>query len=174
MTKIYTKKINECFQCPYFETPIIGSSITVKQCSYDNNHKTISEEFDNGHIIPSWCPLPDAGIFPEKRLKDLLCCALEGGSNYWYFIKSFNYPNNKKVYLEFPHLDLPFLEGGSLTITAEEMSEKLLNLEAINKGLEIMKEKYPRHYADFITENDDAITGDVFLQCTLYGEVIFG
>jgi hypothetical protein len=32
----------------------------------------------------------------------------------------------------------------------------------------------PRHFADVLNENDDAGTGDVFLQCCLFGEIIFG
>lgn len=37
-----------------------------------------------------------------------------------------------------------------------------------------MPVKYPRHWADVLAENDDATTGDVFLQCCLFGECIFG
>jgi hypothetical protein len=50
----------------------------------------------------------------------------------------------------------------------------MLDRVAILEGLRIMAEKEPRHFADFMTENDDADTGDVFLQCCLYGEVIYG
>ena len=51
---------------------------------------------------------------------------------------------------------------------------KRLDLNAIKKGLQIMAEKYPRHMGDFLNENDDADTGDVFLQCCLFGEAIYG
>ncbi len=111
-----------------------------------------------------------------ERVKDLLCCALEGGSNYWYWIDRFNYPGEKVTPLKFPHLDLPFLDGGSLSISDREHIEKgefTLDRTAMKKGLELLQEKYPKHWADFITENDDAITGDVFLQCALFGEVVF-
>jgi hypothetical protein len=37
-----------------------------------------------------------------------------------------------------------------------------------------MAQAYTRHFADFINQNDDAITGDVFLQCCLLGEVLYG
>jgi hypothetical protein len=40
--------------------------------------------------------------------------------------------------------------------------------------LRLMAEKEPRHFADFMQENDDAVTGDVFLQCVLLKAVIYG
>ena len=115
----------------------------------------------------------------EQRIKDLLCCAFEGGSNYWYYIKAFNYPKgetDKSLNIEFAHLDLPF-KGGSLTITDledEDHKEYTLDLTAIKRGIQIMSDKHPQDYGDWIKENDDATTGDVFLQCCLFGEVIFG
>lgn len=46
--------------------------------------------------------------------------------------------------------------------------------ESIEKGLQVMADKYPRHFNDIITENDDAETADVFVQCAVLGEVVFG
>jgi hypothetical protein len=114
---------------------------------------------------------------PDERIEQLLCDAFEGGSNYWYTIKSFNYPpgqTKKSLGIEFAHLELP-LKGGSLTIgeMGKTMPDKVLDRTAIQKGLKIMAEKYPKDYADFLAENDDATTGDVFLQCALYGDVVF-
>jgi len=109
----------------------------------------------------------------EERVKDLLCCAFEGGSNYWYFIQSYNHPNGVLPKMEFWYLDLPLLEGGSLTITAEGQPPKKLDLESIQRGLKLLPEKCPRQWADFIAEDEDAITGDCFLQLCLYGEVLF-
>ena len=145
---------------------------------------------------------------PEERIQDLLCNALEGGSNYWYFIEKYHYPNkcpvcgrvthcpicssgkNGKAHklvdtipqtkeslgIEFTHLELPF-KGGFIEFSDledEEAEHKNLTLEAIQRGVKIMAEKYPRHFGDWIGENDDATTGDVFLQCCLFGETIYG
>ena len=112
----------------------------------------------------------------DQRVQDLLCCALEGGSNYWYVITAYNYPEgHTRGDFEFPHLELPF-RGGSLSIADREDGEHLgvLDREACERGLQVMAEKYPQHYADFISENEDADTGDVFLQCALLGEIVYG
>ena len=50
----------------------------------------------------------------------------------------------------------------------------ILNIQRIKKGLTVMAKKYPSDFADFIKEDYDQTTGDVFLQCCLFGEVIYG
>ena len=37
-----------------------------------------------------------------------------------------------------------------------------------------LHDQYPHHYANAITEDHDAETGDVYLQLCLFGELIFG
>ena len=49
-----------------------------------------------------------------------------------------------------------------------------ITLNDVKRGLDLMKEKYPRHWADLVEENDDLITGDVWLQLTVFGELIYG
>ena len=108
----------------------------------------------------------------DQRVKDLLCNALEGGSNYWYNIEGFINPNH--ITVEHKHIDLPFIDGCGLVIDDGDGRKFTLNRHVMEKGLQVMGEKYPNHFNDFITENDDAETGDVFLQCCLFNDVIFG
>lgn len=49
-----------------------------------------------------------------------------------------------------------------------------ITLDDVKRGLDLMKEKYPRHWADLVEEDDDLITGDVWLQLTVFGELIYG
>jgi hypothetical protein len=117
------------------------------------------------------------------RVADLLCCAFEGGSNYWYRIKL------KKAPAEFAfrympdlsdrptsYTDYPLNRGGYLIVGDSEgdMEDGLLDLGTIRYGLDTMAHKYPRHFQDLLNDNEDATTGDVFLQCCLWGEVVFG
>jgi hypothetical protein len=122
---------------------------------------------------------------PIERISDLLCSAFEGGSNYWYqideFVKPENFNNSDEGDDKYRHLSYPINEGGKLIISTDEgemnkegNDKHILNLESIKKGLQVMATKYPSHFNDFMQENDDACTGDVFLQCCLFGEVIFG
>jgi hypothetical protein len=111
----------------------------------------------------------------EERIKDLLCGAFEGGSNYWYQIQGYVNPERKLVSHEY--IDLPFIEGCGVMIgdiEDQEIAPMLLNKEAIEKGLQVMADKYNWHFLDFFKGNDDATTSDVFLQCCLFGEIVYG
>ena len=119
-----------------------------------------------------------------EDIAGLLCCAFEGGSNYWYCIdydKSVKPPEIdpelKKGWGTFRHISWPMSKGGALCVldaSDDEEEEYTLDLNAIKRGLDIMSKKYPRHWGDFINQNDDAYTGDCFLQCCIFGEAIYG
>lgn len=130
-----------------------------------------------------------------QRIEDLLCGAFEGGSNYWYQIEGYTKPKaltfkgdcldllkeGDDPMKKFRYLTYPLNEGGAVLISTDEgeLNEDnkdihTLDLKAIKKGLQIMAKDYPRHFNDFMQENDDACTSDVFLQCCLFGEVVFG
>lgn len=140
-------------------------------------------------------PFTVSRAIEDKDVCNLLVSALEGGSNYWYMIeesvqpKAWTFslwrewkPGTKSPYFS----DVPFNEGGALifSVKSEERDEDLarkeeaerytLDREAMQRGLTLMAAESPRHYADFIAENDDAITADVWLQYCLFGEVKFG
>lgn len=87
----------------------------------------------------------------------------------------------KKVERYHPSMQLiPFVEGCVVTIedTEEEENGKPVEYEldraAMVRGFDIMAEKYPQHFQDFINEDMDAITADVWLQCCVLGEVVYG
>ncbi len=69
------------------------------------------------------------------------------------------------------------LLGGSVIIKESEgynHNPAPLNRESLVKGLQVMHDKCRRHFDDMINEHGDAITADVFLQCAVFGEVIYG
>ena len=124
-----------------------------------------------------------------QRISDLLCSAFEGGSNYWYCIEKYQKPTAFTFFGDsldlvregedptetFRYLTYPLNKGGKVYITTDdEDKEYILNLDSIKRGLKVMARDYPRHFNEFLQENDDASTGDVFLQCCLFGEVVYG
>ena len=54
-----------------------------------------------------------------------------------------------------------------------ESAKHRITMDNVRKGLELMRDDYPRHYADLVEENDDAITGDVWLQLAVFGDIIY-
>lgn len=116
---------------------------------------------------------------PVERIKDLLTSAFEGGSNYWVEVaeRIGEAKNNKDA----PFLsDAPFVKDGYLKIKEDESESDTkggwfnIDPKTIAEGLKVMAQKYPKAWADFMNENDDAETGDIFLQCICFGEVIYG
>jgi hypothetical protein len=125
----------------------------------------------------------------DSEMRGLLCSALEGGSNYWYTIerhrlaKGVTYADFREggrfVEPEYWHPAqlIPFHEGCATVYTAADDPDRrkyILDRKAMQRGTQIMAEKYPQHLADVLSENSDADTGDVWLQCCLFGELIYG
>lgn len=110
----------------------------------------------------------------------LLCSAFEGGSNYWYEIVAYQAPKNPWKFpgdeTLFRHIGYPLAAGGAVVIADQENEGKIYRLtpKAVARGWELLKNDQPRHYADVLSEDADATTGDVFLQLCLFGEVIYG
>lgn len=123
----------------------------------------------------------------RQRIASLLVGAFEGGSNYW--LRSIESQWDSKFGKPRPILDegdekpdiwkcydYPLQAGGKVVcVDAEgDGKEYTLDLDAIHKGLAAMAQKCPRHFGDFISGGDDATTSDVFLQCCLFGEIVYG
>ena len=74
-----------------------------------------------------------------------------------------------------PEVDYPLNAGGSLKIVLHERGAECscLDLESIGRGLDTLATKYPRHFADFLMCSEDSVTGSVFLQCCLFGEILY-
>lgn len=135
----------------------------------------------------------------DDQIRSLLCNAFEGGSNYWYSEAEPVLPSDGSVqmadvseggalqprnpdgtqnYFHWAQL-LPTLPGCAVRLRAHGAGKTpddvyTLDREALNRGVQIMATKYVSSFADWMTEHDDATTGDVFLQCCLFGELVFG
>lgn len=112
-----------------------------------------------------------------EMLSNLLVNALEGGSNYWYsnveFVGRDQYPDIRydEWFAKCLDENIPF----EIRITEDEWGKThVLNLESVTTGTMLLVEEETRHYDDWIQENDDATTADVWLQLCLFGKVVFG
>jgi hypothetical protein len=67
------------------------------------------------------------------------------------------------------------LAGGWVTIRdVEEGKDYRLDAEALELGVKAFREKCPRAFGEALAEDGDASTGDLFLQCCLFGEALYG
>lgn len=119
-----------------------------------------------------------------KDIEDLLCCAFEGGSNSWYSRLDIYAPpvgynlQDWKLFLEKHdlvfHLSTPVF-GGKLELWTKEDNERfVLDCDSLERGLNILARDYPWHWKSFMDDAFDAYTGDAFLQCCLFGSIVYG
>ena len=135
---------------------------------HDHDFKTDVPQVDDSRFAT------DVRIeFSGASLWAMLAAAFEGGSNYWI---------ERVVVLGMPAekfssiADVLFL-GGSLEIVVDEdpgIQAELLTKATLERGLKLMPIVVPHHWANFMADTGDAITGDVFLQLCIFGEVVFG
>lgn len=95
---------------------------------------------------------------------DLLVTALEGGSNYWLDTYQPHLSGYGNVINYAPDKTWTFaVDGESETVTTTW------------SDLQQALHKMPRHHLDNIkNDNWDAETADVWLQCALFGEIVYG
>lgn len=78
------------------------------------------------------------------------------------------------------HATPPFyriLDGVAWDVREEYGDEKgthRLDREGLRRSLRILGEKYPHHLKDILAQTGDAITGDVFIQCAIFGDIKYG
>lgn len=124
---------------------------------------------------------------PESTIRGLLCSAFEGGSNYWYndlHIDKLPEGDSRDDYREGGRRQIegtywhwsqlvPLVEGGRIAFDDTEGGKKrYLGLTQLALGLKAMSVKYPYHFSNVANpKNMDGRTGDVFLQCCIFGRI---
>lgn len=135
----------------------------------------------------SMCLMQGGG---KQRLADLVCNGLESGSYATFGVDVAGYvaPADADLFkLEsddghtYRHIQFPMSKGGSASLfcryDAEEGEEDrrfTLDLAALKRGLAVLSLDYPHVYKDWLTEGDDALTGDALLQCAVLGDIVYG
>lgn len=117
----------------------------------------------------------------QQELEDMLTTAFEGGSNYWCSSIRITKTNQEIPEQEFLANDIA--SGRVLEIAVydnEEVDENdrpkrhLVTREKLIQAFQIMADQEPGHFQDFLNDNCDAITGDVWFQCAVFGKSIYG
>lgn len=134
---------------------------------------------------------------PDQRIASLLCTGFEGDmTGHWCRIMDHREPKERRMVLDsdrdadrgpggqvWPSYDFPLLDGGATICRLDDGETKdtdkrykplVLDRAAIERGLKLMQEKSPGHFGDFMAENEDAVTGDVFIQYCLLGSEVYG
>lgn len=119
--------------------------------------------------------------FSDSSVADLLTSAFEGGmSRKWIrkvqMKRPAKEPSDPDKQARF-YSDFAVMPGYSLRITDDETGKVyVLGRKIVETGLQnfATDEDVKHHFADFVREDYDAVTGDVFLQICLFGKVLYG
>lgn len=107
----------------------------------------------------------------EGTFHDQVTSAIEGGSNYWARIDVGGHQPGWRNYFtaKFTVIEISDEKAGAIEGQTYE-----LTLDKLKAGLQILADKYLHHFKDVIGETGDATTGDVLVQCALFGEIVYG
>lgn len=119
----------------------------------------------------------------RQMISDLIITGVEQGISYWS--PDYKTYDSRRIRAGgFPNI--PSILGGCfieiLEADADANVHKWHVIDLCNKGWQnriksaflLMAEKWPHHFADFYNDNSDSITGDVFIQLMLFGDIKYG
>lgn len=109
--------------------------------------------------------------------------ALEGGSNYWYYLKTESIPKEildtylpDKTPITIVLSKAIWIEKATIPIHCEETGEKLgeINMKSVKKALETICDSYDSTFDALMSDSYDAIDADIFFQIAVMNELTFG
>lgn len=127
-------------------------------------------------------------LISDKQRENLLTTALEGGSNYWYFINTEQAKAIRKYKQKSLERDPDYgdcfssmmhtamLNGEKIFIQDIEDQDTNLGIfssESILKGERILADKYKQTLGNILKEQDDTEDADIWFQLCVMGKVEF-
>lgn len=124
-------------------------------------------------------------IIPQSiditHFEDIIITALEGGSNYWYYIK---HDDMRAVPRKSGEADSEAIARHlyndskfKLDIYDYESEDDLLGTitqESLLNAIKLAQKEYPNIYYDLLEGTGDAETADILFQLAVMGMVVFG
>ena len=111
--------------------------------------------------------------FSNENIVDALIGALEGGSNYWYFLPDVSMVkkiDNKSLSECIVLSALSGIEIPVYDVEAEDIFLGNISKQNIRRGIKL----YIKNGRSFDVENMDAINMDILFQYVVMGDIVFG
>jgi hypothetical protein len=120
----------------------------------------------------------------SETIADMVVSAFEGGITYWAGKARPVVPCEDCVTYEdgCPWYAKPSLYENDFKIrivqheehTTGSGTDVFMTPESVQRGIDLMAEKYPSFFSDMVSGEGDATTGDVFVQLCVFGDIIYG
>lgn len=107
----------------------------------------------------------------EGAFHDQVTAAIEGISGSWARIDVGEHQPGWRNYFtaRFTVIEISDEAKGAIKGQTYELS-----LDKLKAGIQVLASRYPHHFSDIVCEKGDAITGDVLVQCALFGDIVYG
>jgi hypothetical protein len=125
--------------------------------------------------------LIEVEISPQK-VADQLTAAFSGGSNYWLHTAKLFRSDNKPTVS--PWYACPAVFERSFEIElgyddpngyeGEGKGRKRITQDEVRRAVDLMARDYPKRFAAMMGNSGDADMADAFVQCVMFGKVIYG
>lgn len=119
-----------------------------------------------------------------RQIADEFVTAFEGGSNYWLQSAKLVTSDNRSTPRISPWYDDEAIYTGQFAIALgfdDPMKDegngegrKTITESDVAEGLRRMADKYPHQFGLLKDDAGDACTADVFLQCVVLGDIVYG
>jgi len=119
----------------------------------------------------------------EGMIENVIVSALEGGSNYWYFIDVADFEDDLPPMRTYPALTEriseavfknPAFKMPVYDVEDEDDVLGYLSQKNLRRGLELCAKDYPEVFQRFTQDEIDAGDADIIFQLTVMGEITFG
>jgi hypothetical protein len=110
-------------------------------------------------------------VLDERTLHDNLVSAIEGGVRYWARV---DVGAHKPGWLNYFTAKFTIHEISDEKHGAIQGQTYELTMDKLKQGLRVLQEKYSFHFMDIVRATGDATTGDVLVQCALFGTIVYG
>lgn len=104
----------------------------------------------------------------NETIKGLWINALYSGISYWAGIEKASHKDTEYA---------PFKHNGFVALYDRETNspfDEQVTKQSLLNGLKLIEKEYPHVWDDIITGNDDCETADIFVQLSIFKEIVFG
>ena len=118
----------------------------------------------------------------EDMVENVIVSALEGGSNYWYFVDVEDFeqdlpPKNGKALTE--RISEAVFKNPSFKMPVYDVEDEedvlgYLSQKNLRRGMELCAKDYPEVFKRLTDDEIDAEDADIIFQLTVMGEITFG
>ena len=167
-----------------FETAQEALAPVPTAFSVEDPPLSLDKLLEGPRTFAAWM-VPTVAYVGRKTIAEALALANEGGIGHWASGAGFVEPQGAELLGVYHHLEdiaydfVDFPVNGGATLIREQSAGPdspplSIDAESIQRGLEVMANKYPVHFHALTHGQMEKRTADVLVQCVVFGKIVYG